>query len=432
MRLFSIAGAVLGLSIVMTLPVRGQQQDLEGPMQPLDLAALLAEAEANNPSLEAARLEAEALNTHPRQVSALPDPALMVTYQPWPIATARGTQRTQWRVEQQIPYPGKRALRGEIADLSADVAGFEANTFALDLLLQVKQVYYELYLIQEADRLITAFQVQLRYFEEAAATRYEVGTGTQQAILKAQLEHNRLDIRREQLAEQRRSGLAMLAGLLDRPDSASLSGEVHVATPVLAVDTTQLVALALEQRPEARALRQAETRAERQIDLAARNFLPDFTVSLTYFDMARADVPPTADGRDALGIGLGVKVPLWRGKLRAGLEEAHLKKQQMRTRVEALETTFRTRIEDLTSQLDRQRRRLELFEQVLIPQGETALEATLSSYTTGRTDFLDLLDAERTLFNLQLDRTETYARYLKTTALLERALGVLSLNEIAP
>ena len=356
---------------------------------------------------------------------------MMLMVQPWPVATARGTQRTQWRVEQQVPYPGKRALRGEIAALGAEVAAFEVHTFAQDLILEVKQSYYDLYRIQEIDRLIATFQDQLRDFEEAAATRYEVGAGTQQAILKAQLERNRLDLRREQLAEQRLSVQQRLAWLLDRPDTASLGGHVRV-TPPSGLDTTRLLALALEQRPEAQALHRADLRAQRQIDLARRAFRPDFAFSLTYFDIADSDIPASADGRDALGLGLGVKVPLWRGKLRAKLEEAQVNQRRTATRVAALETTFRTQIEDLVGQRERQQRRLDLFERALIPQAETTLEATLSAYTTGRTDFLDLLDAERTLFNLRLDQTETYARALKTPAALERALGVLWLDEIEP
>ena len=410
----------------------GQTPAASDTLQILDLPALLAELEANNPSLKAARLNAEALGTRPRQMAALPDPAFMVMVQPWPVATARGTQRTQWRVEQQVPYPGKRALRGEIAALGAEVAAFEVHTFAQDLILEVKQSYYDLYRIQEIDRLIATFQDQLRDFEEAAATRYEVGAGTQQAILKAQLERNRLDLRREQLAEQRLSVQQRLAWLLDRPDTALLGGQVRVTPPPSGLDTTRLLALALEQRPEAQALHRADLRAQRQIDLARRAFRPDFAFSLTYFDIADSDIPASADGRDALGLGLGVKVPLWRGKLRAGLEEAQVNQRRTATRVAALETTFRTQIEDLVGQHERQQRRLDLFEHALIPQAETTLEATLSAYTTGRTDFLDLLDAERTLFNLRLDQTETYARALKTTAALERALGVLWLDEIEP
>ncbi len=410
----------------------GQEPASSDTLRILDLPALLAELAENNPALEAARLDAEALGTRRRQVSGLPDPTFMVSYQPWPVGTARGTQRTQWRVEQQLPYPGKRALRGEIADLSAEVAAFEAHTVVQDLQLAVKQAYFDLYRIQEIDRLIASFQGQLRDFEEAAATRYEVGAGTQQAILKAQLERNRLDLRREQLAEQRQSAQQQLARLLDRPDAASFSGTVRVEPPAAGLDTTRLLPLALAQRPEAQALRYADQRAGLQIDLARRAFRPDFAFSLTYFDIAEADVPASADGRDALALGVGVKVPLWRAKLKAGLEEAQVKKRQTSLRVEALETAFRTQIEDLLSRHERQQRRLDLFDRALIPQAETTLEATLSAYTTGRTDFLDLLDAERTLFNLRLDQTETYTRYLKTTAALERALGVLWLDEIEP
>ncbi len=398
----------------------------------LDLSRLLAELEANNPTLKAARLEAEALGTRPRQVSALPDPSFMVSYQPWPVGTARGTQRSQWRVEQQVPFPGKRALRGEIAALSAEVARFETDTYGQDLILQVKQAYYDLYRAQEEDRLIATFQAQLRDFEEAAATRYEVGAGTQQDILKAQLERNRLALRREHLAEQQASAWHHLARLLDWPAATPLTGEVRVVAPIATIDTTQLFALALAKRPEAQALYRAEVRADRQVALARTAFRPDFAFSLTYFDIADAEVPALADGRDALAVGIGVKVPLWRGKRQAGVEEAEVNRQQVAARLDALEAAFRTQIDDLNSQRHRQQQRLALFEQVLIPQAETSLEATLSAYTTGRTDFLDLLDAERTLFNLRLDQTETFAHYLGTTALLERALGVVSLDEILP
>ena len=246
-------GALMILIGLCPASAFGQTPAASDTLRILDLPALLAELEANNPSLEAARLNAEALGTRPRQKTALPDPAFMVMVQPWPVATARGTQRTQWRVEQQVPYPGKRALRGEIAALDAEVAAFEVHTFAQDLILEVKRSYYDLYRIQEIDRLIATFQDQLRDFEEAAATRYEVGEGTQQAILKAQLERNRLDLRREQLAEQRQSARQRLAWLLDRPDTASLGGEARVTLPPSGLDITRLLALALEQRPEAQA-----------------------------------------------------------------------------------------------------------------------------------------------------------------------------------
>ncbi len=418
---------LLGLCPATTF---GQAPGRPDTLQILDLSALLAELEANNPSLQAARLDAEALGTRRRQVSALPDPALMLSYQPFPMLTGHGFQRTMWGVEQMIPFPGKLRLQGDIADLRADVAAFEAETFSQDLQLQVKQVYYQLYHVQEQDRLIVGFQDELHDFEEVAATRYAVGVGTQQDILKAQVEQNRLGVRREVLAEQRRSSLEQLARLLNRPGVTTLDGVVRVAQPFLGVAPDTLMAVALSRRPEVRALQRADDQAVRQIDLARRAFWPDLMLNLTYFDMRPAAAPPTADGTDAFGIGVGVKVPLWRGKLRAGLEEARVEKRQVEVRYEALEAAFRAQLDDLAQQLERQQRQLDLFRNVLLPQAEITREATLSAYNTGRTSFLDLLDAERTLFTLRLDDLETYTRYLFTVAALERALGVTSLNDL--
>ncbi|MFQ5570494.1 MAG: TolC family protein [Rhodothermales bacterium] len=431
MRWFRMAGILLvflGLSVSSAL---GQQPARSDTLQILDLPLLLAELGANNPSLQASRLGTEALGTRRRQVSALPDPMVMVAYQPFPVLTARGTQRTQWRVEQKIPYPGKLGLQGDIAALSADISGFETETFAQDLAFQLKQAYYELYRVQQQEALIHAFQDRLRDFEVAAATQYEVGRGMQQAILKAQLERNTLSKRALDLARQRRTVTEMLARLLDRPVAAEPEGGLQITPPLVpALDENTLFRIALQKRPEADALDVAAQRADTQVALARKQFLPDFGVSVTYFDIGAAEVPPSATGRDALALGVSVKVPLQRGRLRARLEESRLRRRQVEARREALETAFQTQIADLMSRLRQEQAQLDLFQDVLLHQAETTLAATLSAYTTGRTDFLNLLDAERMLFTLRTGYEDTLARYLKTTAALERALGVTSLTDI--
>ena len=400
-------------------------------LRTLDLPALLATMRAANPTLQAERLRTEALGTRSRQVSALPDPTFMFTYQPFPVLTARGTQRTQWRVEQMIPFPGKLGLKGELADLNADIAGYETETFAQDLAFQIKEAYYELYRIQRQEALIHDFQDRLRDFEEVAATQFEVGRGTQQAILKAQLERNTLSKRALDFARLRRTAAERLSRLLDRPVAATPEAEIRVEPPPLpALDVEALAALALRERPEADALETAAMRAETQIALARKQFLPDFGVSVTFFDIGASDVPPSADGRNALGIGLSVKVPLQRGRLHAALEEARLGRRSVAARQQALETAFRTQIADLMTRLRQEDAQLQLYREVLIPQAETALSATLSAYTTARTDFLNLLDAERMLFTLRAGYEDTLARYLTAAAALERALGLDSLADL--
>lgn len=434
MKLIQPIGAVCAILIaVLLLPAMAHAK--HRPLAPADtllsLDDLLTEVRANNPSLRVSRLETEVLATRSRQASAFPDPSVMVGYQPYPLLTARGTQRSQWRIEQPVPYPGKLSLQGAIADLNAEIAGFEADTFEEDLLFEAKQAYYELYRIQQQERRILAFRGRLEHFEEAAAAQYEVGTGMQQAILKAQLEKNTLARVQLELAEHRRTAAETLARLLNRPTSDAFTAGIRVeAPPIFPLDEAALLEIALRERPEADALDAAARRADARIALARKQFMPDFGLNITWFDIGSADAPPTATGRDAVAIGATIKVPIQRGGLRARLEETRARRIQVEARQEALETSFRTQIADLVSRLRGQAQQLALYREALIPQAETTLQATLSAYATARTDFLDLLDAERMLFSLETGYEDTFARYLKMTAALERALGVHSLADL--
>lgn len=422
--LFRVVAVVAAVVLLSISPVCAQPAPSDTTV--LNLDDLLHEVEAANPSLQAARLRAEALRTERAQASAWPDPMVGVAYQPYSIVTARGPQRAQWQVQQQIPLPGTRRLRGEVAGLQAEVADAEAATVARDLALQVKEAYYTLYRVQEQMRLIRRFQSELDGFESSAAAQYEVGRGTQQAILKAQIERGRLALRLEQLAEERASAQQRLARLTGRTDTEGLAGAVRVAPPdgPLLQDP---VATALQQRPEADALRRTQQRANREEALARKAFWPDLTVGLQYVDIAASDLTPTMTGRDALAVRLGITVPLWRDKLNAQVREARIEARRAETQLDALQLDIRMRLGDLRQRLQRQRRQLTLLNDTLIPQAETALEATLNAYSTGRTDFLDLLDAERTLFQLQMEYEATYVRSLKTVAALERMLGMASL-----
>jgi outer membrane protein TolC len=183
------------------------------------------------------------------------------------------------------------------------------------------------------------------------------------------------------------------------------------------------VATALQRRPEARRLRRQIERANRQVDLAAKDGLPRFTLGAQYVDIAATGRTPMMNGQDALALSVGVQVPLWRGKQRAQAAEARSQRRQAEASLEALRQEVETRVRDLQHRIERQRRQLALLDDTLLPKAETALEATLSAYRTGQSDFLDLLDAERTLFQLRLDRASTHARLLKTQAELDRTLG---------
>ncbi|MCS4178614.1 outer membrane protein TolC [Salinibacter ruber] len=433
LRPVSIAAAVFSTLLLGFHPAFAQQSDTPGVQPVLHLDSLLQAADRANPSLRAARLRAEAQALKEPQASSLPDPTVQGTAHVYPIVTARGPQRSQWQVRQSIPFPGKRGLRGEVAARGADVAEADAEALAQNLAVRIEAAYYELYRVQRREELLRAFEEQLRQFESAASTRYEVGDGSQQAILKAQVARGRLEMRRETLRADRESALQSLARLTGRTDLETPTQPVDVTAPSNLKEVGERAGEeAAEDRPEAEALRRRIEKAESETVLARRAFWPDFTVGAAYTDVRRGDLTPTMSGRDAFTLSVGVSIPLWRGKQEARLEEAEVERRRTEAELDDFRLGVQAKVRDLRERLRRQHSQLTLLGEQLLPQAETSLEATLSAYKAGRTDFLDLLDAERTLFQLQMSRVDIHVRALQTAAELEYALGQISLSGDRP
>jgi outer membrane protein TolC len=429
----------------------------------LRLAPLLRAA-TQNPSLRAARLRAGARQARVPEAGALPDPTVGGAVFPYAILTARGAQRSRWRAQQSIPTFGTRRMREDVAALEAGKARAGAAQQEQDVALTVRRAYHGLRRVQAHERLTRRFRRELDRFEEAALAQYEVGREGQPAVLKAQIERDRLALRLERLAEEKRSLLQVLARATGRPALASAKNPVvapagpdsaaanlprrapvgaekgrqgtPVPTPAGSRGPADSLASAgslasadslrpalFDRRPEARRLERSIEQAGRRVDLARRDRWPSLTVGVQYADIRPTGLTPTMNGRDALGLSVGVSLPIWGEKQRAQIEEARLERRQARAELEAFRDEVRSRLDDLRRRIRRQQRQLEILDRRLLPRAETALETTLSAYRTGQSDFLDLLDAERTLFQLRFDRAAVRARLGQTRAELDHALG---------
>ncbi len=397
----------------------------------VELDEIIELIEARNPLLRAAHLDAEALATRPNQVSAWPDPTFGVSYQPFPILTANGAQRTQWHVEQTVPYPGKLGLRSDIASLDAEAASLTAEALLHDLILEGKLAFVELYRLQELDQLVLDFESSLEGFEEVTAVRYEVGQGSQQALLKAQLEKNLMERRYHHIEGHRRHAAETLARLSNHPAGPRyfLTSTPTIPSPPL-LDADLLTDAALTTRPEFAALEAAAQQAAKQVELSMKEAMPDFALRVTYHDIARRAMPATATGRDAVAIGASITIPLQRGPINARTDEARLRQAQVEAEQEALVIEYRTQIKELLASLEHEFESLELYESTLLPQATSTVDATQNAYATGAIGFVDLLDAERALFSLRTEYIDATASYLANTARLERVLGVRNLSDV--
>ena len=406
-----------------TMTVRAQNDFPADTGIAVSLEEIVDSVRARNPGLHASHLAAEIHLQREREVS-LPDPSVSFSYLPRPVFTARGSQKWIVRGELDLPFPGKIRREKNVALTDAAAASSAAAELENQLVFEAKRTYYRLYRIDRQLQLAREFQDRLTNFEEAATALYEVGLGHQQEILKSQLERSNLDATIAALEADRRTAEKVLARLQndDRPVRIEPTGMFELRDPPN-VPSDAIADSAMIRRP-AVALVDALTRSkEAEIALAKRAWLPDLGLHVSYIGVAPEPIPIAADGRDALMLGATVRIPLFGGNRNTGVAGAEIEKLQLELDRIAIETDVRTRVDDLTSRIERESEQMRLLSESLIPQSRTTVEVALSDYTTGRAGFLDLLDAERTLFSFRNKLEETIERYALAIAELERTVG---------
>ncbi|MGC2017537.1 MAG: TolC family protein, partial [Candidatus Acidiferrales bacterium] len=162
------------------------------------LTDALQEAEQNNPQIQAARQDWQAAKQVPSQVSTLPDPQFSVQQfsvgSPRPFAgyTNSNFAYIGLGVSQDLPYPGKLRLKGEIAKRDADVVQQGYESVRRSVLAEVKSTYFQLGYLSKTLGILESDGELLQQVEQAADARYRSGMGNQQDLLQAQVERTKL------------------------------------------------------------------------------------------------------------------------------------------------------------------------------------------------------------------------------------------------
>ncbi len=397
------------------------------PDDPLRLDSLVEAALSANPVLQAARLEAEARAYAGEQAGSLPDPTASLTVVPYAVATGTGLQRSEWSVMQSMPWPGTLTLREEAAGFAAEASRHEADALALDLILQIREAFYELYLTQSTDSLLRAFASRLDAFQESATVQYEVGRGPQGAILQTHVDLERLRQRLLDVEVRRETALRRLSRLIDRPD-LFLTGPITLAPPAFHSIDSISIADAIARNPELRAMEADVSRAMVEIELAERERYPDLGIGFTYMDMPLGAMPEMSGSErvaSGLGIMLSASLPVRSGRLRAQRKEAEVRHRQAVARTRAAATAVETQVSELAAITRREAESVEMYRSRLVPRADATVESVLAAYTTGETDYSAFLDAERARLEIALGLEEALVRYLTARARLERSLGLM-------
>jgi outer membrane protein TolC len=381
------------------------------------LDRLLEQAMTGNPAIVAARQRWEAVRAQEPQARALEDPVVSVTEWEIPSNFNLGdTSQTWYGIEQSFPFPGKRGLRGKIVELEAEAADQEYRATSRRVRADVKAAYARLYRVQREIAIQREHQTLLNELIQIALQRYAVGEAAQQESLKAQVELSMLQVSLVALEQQQQSVRIELNTLTGRPDDPPWSGNAEIEYRPLSADLGALEASALGQRPELRAAGHLVERQDEAVALAKRGWSPDFMAEVSYWDVHNGANRWMLVGKMTLPW-------LVAGKYRAKIAEETAGRARAVAEFELVRNETVSAVRDGFLKIRTAQMLIEIYQGGIIAQAEQGLESARIAYTTGRTDFLNLIDAERRLRDVRLAADMALADWAEQRAELERVAG---------
>jgi outer membrane protein TolC len=385
-----------------------------------DLDKLVQELLDRNPAVQAARRAVDAKRAMVTAARTLPDPSVtfetMGNLLPPTLQTGDPSSARVLSFTQEIPFPGKLNLQGQIASTEADAEMWRYEEVRRDAVAELKAAYYDLFLAEKLIGVVEKSKALLEQFAEISAARYKVGQGAQQDVLKAQVEVSRLLDRLAVQHREEETAQARINTLLYRAPDTPIGPLPDVSRPKLAWTLDQLYQKAVANNPQVRMNQKEIDRSELSVSLAKKSFYPDFEVGFSWFN--RRDMP------EMYGLMFKAKIPLyyWR-KQRPELESATASLIGQRRQYDNTLSTLYFRLKDPFLKTRTDSTLLELYGDAIVPQATLALESSISSYRVGAVDFLTLLSNQNTVLEYEMKYYEALVDSCKALAALEAIAG---------
>tara|TARA_R110001592_G_scaffold85502_6_gene252762 strand:- start:1133 stop:2452 length:1320 start_codon:yes stop_codon:yes gene_type:complete len=390
----------------------------------------IALALANNPNLAEIKARYEAMKSIPSQVGTLPDPILTLGAMNFPTdsfdRSQEGMTQLQIGVSQAFPFPGKLSLKEDIAEFEAKAAYYDVAEMRLLLTKNVSNKWWQLFYLDRAIETVDKNQALLKQFIEVAKTKYTTGKGLQQDVLLSQLELSKLINHKIQIVALKATQIIQLNILMDiTPRSPiTLANKLSFNQPHLLAEE-QLYQLAIRSRPLLQKHKQLISAANSRLDLAERDYYPDFNIGVTYGDrIGQNSQPMGGDRADLFSIKLGIKIPLF-----ASTKQSYRVKQriseQFKSKYAYLDESNQVKadIARYITDYRRSEQQCSLFETGILPQARQTVQSMLVGYQVSEVDFLNLVGSQVTLFNYELQFWQSVSQSNQALASIQASIG---------
>ena len=413
-----LSGAVL---LLPCATARAAPEEARDPQ----LQELIAEAVRNNPDLQAARSEFEAARSRVSPAGALDDPMLELGVLNVPVQSLslRREDMTMKMIglTQRLPYPGKRALRRELAEKEADASDSNLREATNRVMRDVKVGVIDLSRVEESVRLVEKNRRILAQFLAIAEARYAVGQGAQADVLKAQTQLSKMLDELIKLERERPMIEAELNRALGRMSAPKtfMAPALQVRQVTLRLD--DLREMARGNRPQLLAQQSLADRNSKALDLARKDYYPDFDVRFSY---GQRDNFQDMRREDMISFTVAINLPVWRASKRdPRVAEAQSMRDQALRMYDARLNEINAMLRQQAATAEQSLKSVRLYESGILPQARLAVEASLAAYKVNRVDVFTLLDNQMTVLNYEIGHVANLAAHNKALAEIEFLTG---------
>ncbi len=419
---FTLILLIVGIILYgWTAPVLGAPP----PSLPAELQALIDESLKANPEIKE-RVQIKAASEESiKPAGALDDPMFSFNIinlgaNTFDFAQEEMTNK-QLAISQKFPFPGKRRLRAEVAEVQSRADNFLLQDKKNEIRTKVIQGYWGLS-FSYAGFDIT--QKNKQFWEQVvkvAETLYSVGRGDQADVLQAQVELGTYLDRLFQWRQRQESLQADLNALRSKPQKISIPRPQPLKPRGFSFKLEELLSQA-ENQPRIKALKTLVTKQNKAVELARKDYYPDFNMGLAYgFRERSLDGRDRADFFTAL---MSVNLPIWWGsKLNPRLREQKARRAAAQEGYQTLLDRLAAAVKDRHAKLERLSQQIALYDKGLVPQARQAAEASLASYQVGTLDFSRLYQNQIAAFNAELQLQGYLKDFEENWAELEWLVG---------
>ena len=389
----------------------------DSPDEPLNLNQLIDEALRNSPELLVSETRVSASKYKIPQAKSLPDPMFMFGYQ------NEGFNRFtlgeepdaygMFSLSQMFFFPGKRALKGEMAakDMESQKAMHSATQ--LKIVATVKQLYYDLFLAYKSIDILKETATFFSRIEDAANARYSSGMGSQQEVFMAQTEKYML-LEKETMQKQKIEAVTgMLNTTIGREASSLLGRPADPPATPYAFSLEELIQKAKRSSPEIKSREKMVEAADAKVKMAQKEYYPDFTIGANYY-------PRTKGFQDMASLTATINIPIfYKTKQDQAVLEANTNLLGAKRELTSTEYMLSSAIRENYSMVQTGSKLMILYKDGVTPKIRQDFQLALSGYATGKIEAITAISRLKALLDTELLYWGQYVEREKAIARLE-------------